>query len=183
MLSILACAVWQPVLAHGLKETFTKDPITLGKLRAALGPSADDRIDNIKDIFDYDSEIVVSLNGFKDVYHYYHDISATDERIKSGLKVPLLLLSAIDDPITHVDCSPSFELHDPSPLSEHLFALITDKGGHVGWPLGWRPWIKCWEFQSTLALEFLEGVISAGDLLGKNRNRTDKQMPSGSDTK
>lgn len=150
--------VWQPILAHGLKVAFTSHPMTLAKLRRAMGADADKTLQDIADIVEFDSKVVTALNGFDDVYHYYDDLSGTFERVAQGLQRPLLALHAVDDPITHVDTIPS------QPLSEHMFTLITSKGGHVGWPLGWTPWTRRWEFQNTIALEFLEAAIAEHQL-------------------
>jgi predicted alpha/beta-fold hydrolase len=149
--------VWQPILAQGLKRIFVDDPIPLRKLKRAIGGDADSRIQNIMTVFDFDTVVVTALNGFDDVMHYYDDISATPAMLEKGLHKPLLLLHALDDPITHVDTvSPAKT--KPSPF---LFTLLTSVGGHVGWPLGWFPWRRRWEFQNRVAIEFLESVLSS----------------------
>ena len=37
---------------------------------------------------------------------------------------------------------------------------MTAVGGHVGWPVGWRPWVHRWKFQNTLILEFCKAVAT-----------------------
>ena len=152
--------VWQPILAHGLKIVFATHPILLSKLRRVLGSKYADIIPSIRDIVEFDSIVVTALNGFEDVLHYYSNLSPVIDPHHTQLRKPLLMLHAMDDPITHVDRIPSSVLRSRSSLSEHLFTLITAVGGHVGWPLGWCPWRRRWEFQNRVALEFLESVYT-----------------------
>ena len=153
--------VWQPILAHGLKIVFATHPILLSKLRRVLGPKYADIITSIRDIVEFDSIVVTALNGFDDVLHYYSNLSPLIDPGDTQLTKPLLMLHAMDDPITHVDRIPSSTLtRSKNSLSEHMFTLITTVGGHVGWPLGWYPWQKRWEFQNRVALEFLESVYT-----------------------
>ena len=39
---------------------------------------------------------------------------------------------------------------------------MTAAGGHVGWPVGLRPWIYKWNFQNTLILEFCSSIKFTG---------------------
>ena len=136
----------------------------MGTLRKKIGQHVQKKFDSMADFWDYDTTVVVSLNDYNDAYEYYDDISATNNRISRGLDKPLLLLHSLDDPITSADCNPTTELtSEDNPLSEYLFSFVTEKGGHVGWPLGWAPWLRGWEFQSILALDFLESVVKLRD--------------------
>ena len=151
--------VWQPILAHGLKQVFATHPILLSKMHRALGPRYREIMLNIKDIVEFDSTVVTAVNGFDDVFHYYSELSPVMDSRRIELRKPLLMLHAMDDPIIHVDHIPSTALRctpTSSSLSENMVTLITAVGGHVGWPLGWFPWNNRWEFQNRITLEFLE---------------------------
>mmetsp|Transcript_2703 Transcript_2703/g.5811 ORF Transcript_2703/g.5811 Transcript_2703/m.5811 type:complete len:350 (+) Transcript_2703:735-1784(+) len=62
-------------------------------------------------------------------------------RDSSRLTKPLLFLNALDDPIGHADALP----HDTQGAiafgdADNVCFLVTSTGGHVGWPVGGRPW-------------------------------------------
>lgn len=149
--------VWQPLLAHGIKGVFADLPIMAGKLQYVLGDDAEKILQDVYDIFDFDSRIITPMNGYDNVNHYYDDASATCDRLRSCAK-PLLEIHAVDDPITSADCIPSTELTNG--LTPNMFALFSRSGGHVGWPLGWTPWSRRWEFQNRLVMEFLASVAA-----------------------
>ena len=155
--------VWQPVLVQGMKMAFTAHPISIGKTRAALGENADQIFQDVNDVDIYDVKVVTAMNKFRDVFHYYEEANPSLESLAYVMKRPLLCLHAMDDPIIHVDCIPTEELlsSDVSqPMSNYLFSLITPRGGHVGWPIGWLPWRSRWEFQNRVSLEFLDSAIA-----------------------
>ena len=83
-------------------------------------------------------------------------MSATNNKLKS-LKIPMLAVHAMDDPILHVDTYPT-NIVEHGTLSENLVVLITRTGGHVGWPVGLMPWVRRWIFQNTIAAEFIEAI-------------------------
>lgn len=149
--------VWQPLLAHGIKAVFADDSMMAGKLVNVLGKNAEKILQDVIDVPDFDAKIVAPMNNYESVYQYYDDVSATFDRLKS-CKKPLLEIHAVDDPIASADCVPSTQLTNG--LTHNMFAMFTRNGGHVGWPLGWAPWTRRWEFQNTLAMEFLTSVAA-----------------------
>lgn len=49
---------------------------------------------------------------------------------RGKIKTPLLLVSALDDPLHHPDCIGLQE----GPSSPNVALLLTETGGHVAWP-------------------------------------------------
>lgn len=74
-----------------------------------------------------------------------------DER-RLNIKVPLLLLTALDDPFHEVD-QVGVEVSPANPL---LAYLVTESGGHVAWPRG----LKDFSFAQSVATSFCDSVIS-----------------------
>lgn len=76
----------------------------------------------------FDEMFTVPTNGFKDVDHYYRDASSIN--YVPEIKIPTLILSALDDPMT--DASVLYK----TPTPNNVDVILTEKGGHVGF-LGW----------------------------------------------
>jgi hypothetical protein len=51
---------------------------------------------------------------------------------RQAVSTPLLLISALDDPFHHPDLIGL----DPEPSNPNIVYLLTENGGHVGWPVG-----------------------------------------------
>ena len=99
-----------------------------------------------------DEEITRKVFGFPDVAAYYRDASS-DQRLPD-VRVPLLLVSALDDPIAPGHCIPWTA---PS-RNEHLLMAVTAQGGHLGWcdhasPFGRIDWVE------DASLSFLEAAL------------------------
>jgi hypothetical protein len=76
--------LWQPLLAHGLKESFVAPIGALKKMKRRMGPLASDIVEGLKSVIGFDTFVVTSLHNFRDVYHYYADMSgANDQRLLS----------------------------------------------------------------------------------------------------
>ena len=92
----------------------------------------------------------------------------SDKKI-GNLSVPLLVLQSLDDPISTWRCNaandglfhPSRLVHEIKEKGGNLVILLTKKGGHVGWPLGWWPSNHNWQFMSNVASGFVNSVIRA----------------------
>mmetsp|Transcript_24122 Transcript_24122/g.75671 ORF Transcript_24122/g.75671 Transcript_24122/m.75671 type:complete len:500 (-) Transcript_24122:114-1613(-) len=146
---------WQPILAQKLKKNFV-EPNTAAAVRRRVDLRV---VESAFDVVDFDTAMVVPYHGYESVDHYYEDMSAGRGGKVDGLRVPLFVLHACDDPVMHVDGLPVHRTED----LEDLFFLITPEGGHVGWPTGWNPMDKQWRWMSTAVLDFCGAVPCKAD--------------------
>ena len=127
-----------------------------------------------------DASAVVSYNGFRDVVDYYEQMSALGDvplheellnvsatiapnRQIHQLAVPLLVVQALDDPLItwHTVASNTGPMH-PYNLTKtgkgNLMILLTKRGGHVGWPVGWLPQLHTWHWMNHVPASFAASV-------------------------
>jgi predicted alpha/beta-fold hydrolase len=123
---------------------------------------------------DADTYIGVQYNGYKDHQAFYSDMSAV--LVSNGTKqsghfaIPHLVLQSFDDPIsawrTNAANDPFSPLF-PERLVQHenstnLVVMLTDKGGHVGWPMGY--WPHTWKYMNNLvAAGFVASYIESAN--------------------
>ena len=127
-----------------------------------------------------DEHAVVTYNSYRDLEHYYSEMSALNynslEESKRGtispksrihnIAIPLCVIHALDDPlITWKTVADNWGDKHPENLvktgSGNLMLLLTKGGGHVGWPLGWDPSKHNWEWMVNAAKGFVESVDKA----------------------
>lgn len=180
---------WLPVLTFGLKDMVSNSYGNLAKSSKRLykhlskvygqpppsfGSDAE-RAAHEQELFlnflrnevdgvcDFDGLHLARYHGFKDVHHYYQEMTSEPSDLAT-CATPLLVLAAMDDPVLHVNTVSTqipkhyTSYHDeqnPSEKSEQdgniqsskdteaikgtgsqFCCLITSTGGHVGWPLG-----------------------------------------------
>jgi len=97
-------------------------------------------IKDCKTFFDFDNLITGPSNGFKDAEDYWKQSSC--KQFITSIRVPTLLINALDDPFLPNECYP-FEEAKQNPN----FIFETPKyGGHVGfiekWPLSKELWVE-----------------------------------------
>jgi len=80
----------------------------------------------IKSLLDFDNIYTSRAHGFKDAYDYYKKNSSL--QFLPQIKIPVLLLNAINDSFLSKDCYPIALAES----SEHLFLETPKYGGHVG---------------------------------------------------
>ena len=83
-------------------------------------------IKRIKSFIDFDSAYTAPVHGFKDAYDYYYKGSCLPHLV--NIKVPSLLLNALDDPILSRSCFPFSQAES----SSQLYLETPANGGHVG---------------------------------------------------
>eukprot|EP00434_Breviolum_minutum_P000263 symbB.v1.2.000215.t1/scaffold21.1/size436794/34 len=130
----------------------------LGKLHSARKRGVDvERImsGKVASIVDIDKDFVSVFNGYDDVMDYYRDLSLASDDKWRNVSIPLLAVAARDDPITHCDALRAKEF---SKENQNLLFLVTDRGGHVGWPWGWFPWTRGWDFMNEAIEVFINAV-------------------------
>ena len=98
---------------------------------------------------EFDDALTAPLHGFTDAQAYYRESSAGP--YLSRIRVPSLLIHALDDPIAPADSIPR-DLIAANPM---LSTAFTERGGHVGFITGTVPWnVRFWAEET--AAEFLE---------------------------
>ena len=80
----------------------------------------------------YDRVVTAPLHGFADEVDYWRRASCGP--YLGRVRVPTLLISAVDDPFV-----PATALPDPADLPSGVVLELTARGGHVGFVEGW-PW-------------------------------------------
>lgn len=98
------------------------------KLKHAQYPDQVDlkQLKRVKKLIDFDEYFTSTLNGFKDAKDYY--AQANCKQFLHNIKIPSLLINALDDPFLSASCYPYAEAE-----SNPYFNLMTPKyGGHVG---------------------------------------------------
>lgn len=93
---------------------------------AAHRPELIGEVKKIRKLKDFDDVYTGPAHGFRDADDYYTRCSS--RQFLPGIRVPSLLLSALDDPFLGEACFPFEEARHHS----HFYFLPTPKGGHVG---------------------------------------------------
>eukprot|EP00977_Amphora_coffeiformis_P012358 scaffold3051_cov175-Amphora_coffeaeformis.AAC.9 len=189
--------LWQPILAKELRKTFL-----LGKWGERVRQKLDHetflymlRATHITEI---DESAVVHYNGFRDVVDYYQTMSALGDvpleeltgehattiashRHIQQLHKPFLVVHALDDPlITWRTVAANQGPMHPQNLTAHagngnLLVLLTRRGGHVGWPMGWVPQRHTWYWMNHVAASFGEAVHATkneNEVVSKSKAKT-----------
>ncbi len=107
-------------------------------------------VKDARTLWEFDDYFTAPLHGFTGAEDYYARASALP--FLRGVTVPLLLLSAIDDPFL-----PPAVLDDVRQIGANNAALTVEfpaRGGHVGFTSGRWPW-KPWYYGEWRASEFL----------------------------
>lgn len=86
----------------------------------------------VNSFWQYDDRVVAKLHGFADVHDYYQRSSS--RQFLGSIKVPTLLIQALDDPFMTPDVLPDLDEISPSVQLE-----FTPQGGHVGYISGQLP--------------------------------------------
>lgn len=102
----------------------------------------------------YDRVVTAPLHGFADEVDYWHRASCGPYLAR--VRVPTLLLSAVDDPFV-----PAVALPDPARLPPNVLLEVTERGGHVGFVEG-PPW-RVTSWAERRAVEFLRGALRTAD--------------------
>jgi predicted alpha/beta-fold hydrolase len=151
----LSLKTWQAFLCANLKK---KLMFSRYGLEAASRGCDVERLRSRKtaNLLDWDTHMVAVFNGYHDVYEYYHDLSLASKEKWKKVGVPLLAVASRDDPITHCDALHAQEF---AAGNSNLLFLITEHGGHVGWPWGWRFRSRGWDFTSEAIEMFANSLM------------------------
>lgn len=84
------------------------------------------KIKKIKDFYDFDELYTAPAHGFSSAEDYWNKSSSRS--FLSGIKIPTLLINALDDPFLAESCFPYREAEENS----NFYFEATKYGGHVG---------------------------------------------------
>jgi len=105
----------------------------------------------------FDDVATAPLHGFRDAAHYY-DVSSSMHYL-AAIRVPTLVIHSLDDPFLPPEAVPRAALES----NEDIVALLTGRGGHVGFLEG-TPWApRLWGDE--------EGARFLGAALGAREDR------------
>lgn len=117
-------------------------------------------LDRIRTLWDFDDVVTAPVHGFRDALDYYTQSSSI--HYLSRVRVPTLLLSALDDPFL-----PPEVLDEVRAIAQSNPALEVEfvgRGGHVGFLSGrvpWRPvYYAEWRVVDFLASRFERRTVS-----------------------
>lgn len=80
-----------------------------------------------KTIREYDNACTKKMSNYSTVNNYYRDASCV--RVIEHVRIPLLCINALDDPISNVECIPVDEIR----VNPYIIFAGTKHGGHLGW--------------------------------------------------
>jgi uncharacterized protein len=105
---------------------------SLEKLKKFPGAADADRVRRSRTLFEFDDALTARVHGFAGATDYYAQSSSGP--FVDRIRVPLLLLSAADDPFIPAECIPM--VTNPAVTLE-----VSPKGGHLGFVEGpmWAP--------------------------------------------
>ncbi|HEY4747657.1 MAG TPA: alpha/beta fold hydrolase, partial [Steroidobacteraceae bacterium] len=124
---------------------------SLAKLKKFPGAADADRVRRARTLFEFDDALTARVHGFGSAPDYYAQSSSRSfvERVR----VPLLLISAADDPFIPARCI-------PRPTNRSVTLEISPEGGHLGFVEGppWRPRF----YAERRTVEFLAQHVEGG---------------------
>jgi predicted alpha/beta-fold hydrolase len=108
-------------------------------------------------LWEFDDRFTAPLHGFRDAADYYARASSLG--FLQAIRVPTLLLSAVDDPF--LPPAVLDEVRTIAARNESLVVEFPARGGHVGFTAGRWPW-KPWYYGEWRAAEFLASHFASG---------------------
>jgi predicted alpha/beta-fold hydrolase len=93
-------------------------------------------IRGVRSFAEFDDRYTARIHGFRDAGDYWAQSSA--RQYLAGIRVPSLLLNALDDPFLTPESFP----HPEAAANSHLFLEAPSSGGHLGFLDGRGPWVE-----------------------------------------
>jgi predicted alpha/beta-fold hydrolase len=104
-----------------------------------------------KTVRDYDKHVVVPIYGFRDVDHYYTE--ASSNKWLKYIRIPTLVLNAMDDPICPIGGLPNEDVLQNS----YIITIKTLEGGHVSYLQGW--WPKSFSYDNIVVVDYIKARL------------------------
>jgi hypothetical protein len=101
---------------------------------------------------EFDDALTAPLHGFRDARHYYEDSSAASHLC--GIRVPTLLVHALDDPFLPPHMLPTATIE----RNPYLTPAFSRRGGHVGF-MGGTPWAPSFWAEEVAASFLTETLV------------------------
>lgn len=131
----------------------------LGKVRAKteiLAPILDlERVFAAKSVRDFDQTVTAPLHGFADAWEYYREASSGP--IVSRIRVPTLLIHALDDPFLNRTAIPIRAVEE----NPWTLGAFVERGGHVGFVEGGSGRTRFWSEEE--AVRYLDQLLRRKD--------------------
>ncbi|KAL0082140.1 Alpha/Beta hydrolase protein [Phycomyces blakesleeanus] len=127
--------VYDPHMAANLRGIFAKH-IEIMSQNKDIDP---EKVINSVTIREFDETCTRRVAGYSTVLNYYRDGSSC--RFVEHVRIPLLCINAMDDPVAVSECIP----YDEITINPYVVLATTDYGGHLGWfEYSWKPtrWIN-----------------------------------------
>jgi len=106
-----------------------------------------------KNIHEFDNRVVIKACGYASNQEYYVDASSS--RYIHKVKIPLLAMNAVDDPVSPLDGVPV----ESCKKNPNLIFVLTSCGGHLAWLEGWKFWSTSWSDRACI--DFLSTVLES----------------------
>jgi predicted alpha/beta-fold hydrolase len=87
---------------------------------------SDEHLESIKSLKDFDDKYTAPIHGFKNACDYYNKCSC--KQYLKHIKIPTLIINALDDPFLAEACFPFGEVE----ANKNLTLITPTHGGHVG---------------------------------------------------
>lgn len=127
------------------KKVVSKEALLAGHCDVARARSA-------RSVREFDDALTAPLHGFASAEEYYRLSSAG--RYLSGIRLPTLLIHALDDPIALSETIP----HQEIAANPSLVTAFPATGGHVGFVAGPGPWAPSF-WAEARAADFLAATL------------------------
>lgn len=138
-------------LAGGLCKNIER----LQRDKVPQGPWDLEEILRSKTIREFDSSYTAKQFGYKDVESYYTDATIHDKLHK--IEVPLLCLSAGDDPFQPLEAIPVQAAYQ----SQYVAIVVTARGGHIGFLEGLFP-LYSEQYMCRLFTQYFTALFADG---------------------
>lgn len=138
---------------HFLRTLKQKAFAKLDRYPGLFDPAA---LERARSIYDFDDAVTAPVHGFADAHDYYSRSSSIG--FLDRIRVPTLLLSAVDDPFLPTDVLD--EVRAIAATNPELALEFTADGGHVGFVAGRLPWAPRY-YAEWRVCQFLDAVITS----------------------
>ena len=139
-----------------------------------------DSLSECRGMLEWDAHVAAPVTKSKSAADYYNrsslapsDSSHSHFGKEKNVAVPLVCVQAKNDTAVDVNTVDT-SIPDRNP---NIMFVITEEGGHCGWPLGWWPTSRGHERQTSFVMDFVQALIrhrsaSAADVVGPEPETT-----------